>query len=43
MATDVHWAVGEGSEVRGPIQAIVLLLTGGKFAATQVVGWPGVR
>jgi uncharacterized protein (TIGR03083 family) len=43
VATDVDWVVGDGSEVRGPIQAIVLLLTGREVAATEVVGWPGVR
>ena len=43
VATDVDWAVGEGSEVRGPLQSIVLLLTGRETAATRVVGWPGVR
>ncbi|HEY5981766.1 MAG TPA: maleylpyruvate isomerase family mycothiol-dependent enzyme [Microlunatus sp.] len=33
VATDVDWAIGEGAEVRGPIGAIVLLLTGRDVAA----------
>lgn len=28
VATDTEWSVGQGPEIRGPIQAILLLLTG---------------
>ncbi len=32
-ATDVDWSAGEGAEVRGPVQALLLLLTGRTAAA----------
>jgi uncharacterized protein (TIGR03083 family) len=37
-ATDVDWSVGEGGEVRGPIAAILLLLTGRNVALAQLTG-----
>ena len=33
VATDVDWAVGEGPEMRGPIEALLLLITGRGVAA----------
>lgn len=41
VATDVDWAVGEGSKVRGPIQAIALSLAGREIVTGQLAGWPG--
>jgi uncharacterized protein (TIGR03083 family) len=40
-ATDLPWARGEGAEVRGPIGALLLLLTGRTAALSQLDG-PGV-
>lgn len=37
-ATDVDWTVGHGSEVTGPIDAILLLLTGRPAALTRLTG-----
>jgi len=37
-ATDVDWSVGEGPEVRGPISAILLLLTGRRAALSRLSG-----
>ena len=37
-ATDVDWERGRGSEVAGPIGAILLLLTGRPAALTQLTG-----
>lgn len=39
-ATDVEWSAGEGPEIRGPISAILLLLTGRRVALPLVSG-PG--
>ncbi|MGI5458087.1 hypothetical protein ACQEWB_33905 [Streptomyces sp. CA-249302] len=33
VATDIEWTRGEGEEVRGPIKALLLLLTGRPQAA----------
>jgi uncharacterized protein (TIGR03083 family) len=41
-ATDVDWAAGTGPEVRGPISALLLLLTGRPAALPQLSG-PGVE
>ena len=41
-ATDVDWSVGTGSEVRGPIQALLLLLTGRTAAALPQLDGPGM-
>jgi uncharacterized protein (TIGR03083 family) len=38
QATDVQWAVGEGPEVRGPIAALLLLLTGRPAALPRLTG-----
>ena len=43
VATDVDWAVGEGAEVRGPIQALLLLLTGRTAAALPQLDGPGLQ
>ncbi len=38
VATDVEWSVGDGAEVRGPIAAILLLLTGRPAALPSLSG-----
>lgn len=43
VATDVDWAVGEGSEVRGPIRAVALFLAGREVVTDQLIGWPDGR
>jgi hypothetical protein len=40
IATDTEWAVGDGPEIRGPILAILLLLTGRTAGYTELAG-PG--
>jgi uncharacterized protein (TIGR03083 family) len=42
-ATDVEWAIGHGVEVRGPIQALLLLLTGRTAAALPRLTGSGVQ
>jgi uncharacterized protein (TIGR03083 family) len=42
-ATDVDWTVGEGAEVRGPVHALLLLLTGRTGAALPRLSGPGVQ
>ena len=37
-ATDVDWAAGDGPEVRGPVDALLLLLTGRPAALPQLSG-----
>jgi uncharacterized protein (TIGR03083 family) len=37
-ATDIPWSVGEGSEIQGPIAAILLLLTGRLAALPRLSG-----
>jgi hypothetical protein len=37
-ATDADWSAGAGWEVRGPIDAILLLLTGRTIALTRMTG-----
>jgi uncharacterized protein (TIGR03083 family) len=37
-ATDADWSAGDGQEVRGPIDAILLLLTGRNVALTRLTG-----
>ena len=41
VAVDVDWSVGEGMEVRGPVQALLLLLTGRTEAALPQLSGPG--
>jgi uncharacterized protein (TIGR03083 family) len=41
-ATDVDWSVGSGAEVRGPIRALLLLLTGRTAAAAPLLSGPGL-
>jgi uncharacterized protein (TIGR03083 family) len=41
-ATDVDWAAGGGPEVSGPVEALLLLLTG-RPAALQRLSGPGVE
>ncbi len=42
VATDVHWSAGAGETVEGPIQALLLLLTGRTAGQDQLSG-PGTR
>ncbi|MBC3191189.1 maleylpyruvate isomerase family mycothiol-dependent enzyme [Pseudonocardia sp. C8] len=42
-ATDADWRVGEGAEVRGPVQALLLLLTGRTTAALPQLAGPGAQ
>jgi hypothetical protein len=37
-ASDVDWSVGEGPDVRGPIDALLLLLTGRTAAFSRLTG-----
>jgi uncharacterized protein (TIGR03083 family) len=41
-ATDTEWSAGEGAEVRGPVQALLLLLTGRTSTALPLLDGPGV-
>src|SRR5215207_4644217 len=43
IATDVDWSAGEGAEIRGPVQALLLLLTGRTAAALPYLGGSGVE
>jgi uncharacterized protein (TIGR03083 family) len=43
VATDVDWSVGSGAEVRGPISAHLLLLTGRTQMALRSLTGPGVQ
>ncbi|UQS26920.1 maleylpyruvate isomerase family mycothiol-dependent enzyme [Amycolatopsis thermalba] len=38
IATDADWSAGEGAEVRGPIQALVMLLAGRTATIPQLTG-----
>jgi uncharacterized protein (TIGR03083 family) len=40
-ATDVDWAAGQGADVQGPIDALLLLLTGRTFCLPRLSG-PGL-
>lgn len=42
-ATDIGWSTGEGLEVRGPVQALLLLLTGRTEAALPQLSGPGTE
>jgi uncharacterized protein (TIGR03083 family) len=42
VATDVDWSAGAGSELRGPIDALLLVLTGRAAAALPRLTGPGV-
>jgi uncharacterized protein (TIGR03083 family) len=42
-ATDVEWTAGDGVEVRGPVQALLLLLTGRTRTALPQLAGPGVQ
>jgi hypothetical protein len=41
-ATDVDWSAGEGVEIRGPVQALLLLLTDRTAAALPQLSGPGM-
>jgi uncharacterized protein (TIGR03083 family) len=43
IATDVSWSAGEGSEIRGPIMAILLVLTGRPAGRSDLTGEGTVR
>jgi uncharacterized protein (TIGR03083 family) len=43
VATDVEWSVGSGAEVRGPIRAMLLLVTGRTSTATPLLTGKGVE
>lgn len=43
VATDVDWAQGEGAEVRGPVRALLLLMTGRTAAALPHLTGPGAH
>ena len=38
VATDVDWSVGAGPEIRGPVVALLLLLTGRRVGLDEVAG-----
>ncbi|HET6533922.1 MAG TPA: maleylpyruvate isomerase family mycothiol-dependent enzyme [Actinoplanes sp.] len=42
VATDAEWSAGRGADVRGPIGALLLLLTGRTGAAVPRLDGPGV-
>jgi uncharacterized protein (TIGR03083 family) len=42
-ATDIGWTAGEGAEIRGPAQGLLLLLTGRTSAALPQLTGPGMR
>jgi hypothetical protein len=42
VATDAAWAAGEGARVEGPIEALLLLLTGRDAVALDRLSGPGV-
>jgi uncharacterized protein (TIGR03083 family) len=42
-AGDVDWSAGGGAEVRGPVQALLLLLTGRTAAALPQLTGPGIE
>jgi uncharacterized protein (TIGR03083 family) len=41
VATDAHWAVGDGDPVEGPIQALLMVLTGRTAAVRDELSGPG--
>jgi uncharacterized protein (TIGR03083 family) len=43
VATDVDWSAGEGAEVHGPVQDLLLLLTGRTGVALPRLGGPGTQ
>jgi hypothetical protein len=43
VATDVEWTAGSGAEVTGPIDALLLLLTGRVAAALPRLTGPACR
>jgi uncharacterized protein (TIGR03083 family) len=42
VATDAEWAVGEGDPVEGPVQALLMVLTGRTAAVRGRLSGPGV-
>jgi hypothetical protein len=42
-AMDVDWSAGEGAEVSGSVQSLLLLLTGRTEAALPQLAGPGVE
>jgi len=43
VATDADWRAGEGAEVRGPVRALLLLLTGRATTALPPLDGPGAQ
>ncbi|WP_206340234.1 maleylpyruvate isomerase family mycothiol-dependent enzyme [Blastococcus litoris] len=43
VATDVDWTAGDGLEIRGPVQALLLLLTGRTEAAAPHLTGPALE
>jgi uncharacterized protein (TIGR03083 family) len=43
VATDADWRAGEGAEVRGPVRALLLLLTGRAATALPQLDGPGAQ
>ena len=43
IATDVDWSAGEGAEVQGPVQSLLLLLTGRTSAALPQLSGAGTN
>ncbi len=43
VATDAEWSAGAGAEVRGPVQALLLLLTGRTETALPHLDGPGAE
>jgi uncharacterized protein (TIGR03083 family) len=42
VATDIDWSAGSGAELRGPIDALLLVLTGRTTAALPRLSGPGI-
>jgi uncharacterized protein (TIGR03083 family) len=42
VATDAGWSAGEGAEIRGPVDALLLLVTGRTAAVLPRLDGPGV-
>lgn len=42
VATDTDWSAGTGTRVEGPMQALLLLLTGRAGAAMSALSGPGL-
>jgi uncharacterized protein (TIGR03083 family) len=43
FATDIDWTAGDGAEVRGPVRALLLMLTGRTAAVLPQLSGPGAK